>query len=85
MILDTGSADFAIPASPECGCPQFFNGTCDPEIKIQVDYGEGEWNGTACTGHVTIGEMSVDECDNRIEGYSFTLDHGEPEDGNIIG
>ena len=61
-ILDTGSSDFAVAASTECGCAVFFQGQCDvgPDSPhLAVRYGDGNWSGVACTDEVSINGMSL--------------------------
>ena len=61
-ILDTGSSDFAVAASAECGCGIFYSGQCEDgegAVHLQVRYGDGNWSGVACTDDVSINEMSL--------------------------
>lgn len=66
-ILDTGSSDFAVAASPECGCEIYYKGAgCqvegqsdNPPIHLSVQYGDGNWTGVPCTDHVAMGDVDL--------------------------
>ena len=61
-ILDTGSSDFAVAASAECGCAVYYSGHCDDAADgphLAVRYGDGNWSGVACTDEVSINGMSL--------------------------
>ena len=61
-ILDTGSSDFAVAASLECGCDVFYGGECDSSPtapRLSVRYGDGNWTGLACTDSVAINGVEL--------------------------
>ena len=63
-ILDTGSSDFAVAASADCGCSVYYAGDCDASPSaphLDVRYGDGNWTGLACTDEVSINGMSLGE------------------------
>ena len=61
-ILDTGSSDFAVAASSDCGCAVYYKGECEEAADsphLSVRYGDGNWTGVACTDEVSINGMSL--------------------------
>ena len=61
-ILDTGSSDFAVAASEDCGCAVYYKGQCQTgkdSPHLAVRYGDGNWTGVACTDEVSINGMSL--------------------------
>ena len=61
-ILDTGSSDFAVAASPDCGCDVYYDGECDSSPaapRLSVRYGDGNWTGLACTDSVSINGVEL--------------------------
>ena len=59
-ILDTGSSDFSVAASAECGCAVYYNtSACHDDVHLAVRYGDGNWTGAPCTGEVSIGGLNI--------------------------
>ena len=48
-IVDTGSAAFAVAASPSLGCATYYNEPCSGAV-VKQKYGIGSWEGSVCQG-----------------------------------
>lgn len=49
VIIDSGSATFALAASSSLGCDKYYAGDCTGR-ELSNNYGSGSWSGAVCTG-----------------------------------